>query len=514
MHPAMSRLTAVSALLLSVLVTPCALSTGVDSPATVPRFATVDLVFESASAYSAMSPFTNPFTEVTLVLDVRSPSGVRRSVAGFFDGDGRGGLRGRVFRARLGPDEPGVWSWRAHSNLAEFDGRRGRVRVADAGSGAFGHGPLVVTHGPRPRFAYADGTPVFLLGKFLDVDQEAPLRFSHTFFSDRMSEPDRERLFAHQRALGVNKINLYLANVGDYGGAAVMPWLGHPRLAWRSRFDLAFWRRVDAWVVRLGDAGIAAHFWFFADDSGFGRLSESERDLLVRYAMARLSAYPNSLFTVALEWQEGFTVEEIRHLGGQVQAANPWRRLVSVHSLDDKRGTPHNARLADESWVDFLDVQTGFVDARTIHEIGLHYRGFAGKPALLEEFSKGELNDVERAKTWAALTAAPAGIGTGTGIRAIANLITAVDLTALDPAPDLLRSGGGWAIAGDRQALIYLFAANSAELTERVKRFARARWFDPRDGAYKGSGFTPRAGAVPMRPDPRDWVLVLDRPVE
>jgi len=34
--------------------------------------------------------------------------------------------------------------------------------------------------------------------------------------------------------------------------------------------------------------------------------------LLIRYGMARLSAYPNTMFVLCLEWQEGWSSTEVR----------------------------------------------------------------------------------------------------------------------------------------------------------------------------------------------------------
>src|SRR6185436_2199893 len=98
-----------------------------------------------------------------------------------------------------------------------------------------------------------------------------------------------------------------------------------------ARFDLARWRLYELWVLELRRAGVVAHLWFFADDSGFGALPDAERKRLIRYGIARLSGYVNTLFTLALEWEEGWSTAEVDTHASYLQEKNPWKRLASVH---------------------------------------------------------------------------------------------------------------------------------------------------------------------------------------
>lgn len=60
---------------------------------------------------SSESP--NPFLDYRLTVTFTSPSGRTTDVPGFFAGDGNGGRRGQVWRARFAADEVGRWSYRA-----------------------------------------------------------------------------------------------------------------------------------------------------------------------------------------------------------------------------------------------------------------------------------------------------------------------------------------------------------------------------------------------------------------
>jgi hypothetical protein len=54
----------------------------------------------------------NPFDSYLLKIELMSPSGRKIIIDGFFDGDGKGGQHGKVWKARVCPDEAGLWSWK------------------------------------------------------------------------------------------------------------------------------------------------------------------------------------------------------------------------------------------------------------------------------------------------------------------------------------------------------------------------------------------------------------------
>ena len=73
--------------------------------------------------------------------------------------------------------------------------------------------------------------------------------------SERLGDGDREALLARHLGMRLNKIDVYLANRGDYGGVATTPWLGTAAANDKRRFDLARWRTYERWVERMRDAG-------------------------------------------------------------------------------------------------------------------------------------------------------------------------------------------------------------------------------------------------------------------
>ena len=118
--------------------------------------------------------------------------------------------------------------------------------------------------------------------------------------------------------------------------------------------DLSRWGTYDGYVRTFKDNEMLAEMWFFADDSNFGSLPLDDQQRLIRYGMARTSAFSNTMYVLALEWQEGFSETRINQLGSFAAAHNPWERALSVHSLNGS-----NWEFAGQEWPTFVATQVG-----------------------------------------------------------------------------------------------------------------------------------------------------------
>ena len=472
----------------------------------IPRFETAEIALLANQAFDARQGEPNPFTEIELTADVTSPSGKVYKVDGFFDGDGQGGAAGKVFKLRVFADEAGTWTWRTSSNRPDLHGRTGSFACSGTLPGVFSTGPVVVDPERPRRFRQREGGPVFLLGKFLDEAAPPPLQYSHTMFSEELTDADREALLARHLGMGLNKINVYLANKGDYGAVSTTPWVGTAARNDKERFDLGRWHLYERWVRRMRDAGFVAQLWFFADDSGFGDLPEEDRKRLIHYGMARLSGYANTMFTLALEWQEGWTVTEVTEHLRYLHHHNPWDRLASAHGLTGPWELP------DSPWTDYIDLQAGNeVAADTVYSLGLSQRQLAEKPLIQEEHGLGSEDLAHRRKSWAALASGAAGLGTGGFLKPLSRFTGAVPVERLEPAPALVVSGEAWAMADPGRLYVAYLAGGEvrldlAGLTGRLT----AEWFDPRQGTFQ-EGSEMQGGAVRSvsPPEDGDWVLLL-----
>jgi hypothetical protein len=287
------------------------------------------------------------------------------------------------------------------------------------------------------------------------------------------------------------------------------PWVGTATSNDKTRFDLARWRMFDQWMVKMRDSGVVSHLWFFADDSGFGDLSDAVRQRLFKYAMARLSGYVNTMFVVALEWQEGWSTTEVTGAANFIQQNNPWARLVSVH------GVPGNFSFATALWADYMDIQAGnSVTHPALNKSTLTNRALAIKPVLQEEHGMGQEDTIHRQRAWAAFTGGAAGVGTGGYLKYLVSFTQAVPFQLMDPDQTLVLSGGAYALAQKGSAYVfYLHSGGTVKVDLRVAIGTfTAQWYDPRTGAWKAATAA-TGGSTPSYTVPAsgDWVLYLHK---
>lgn len=458
---------------------------------------------------TASSRPANPFTVIQLTARVTAPDGRVLAVDGFHDGDGRGGQEGNIWKLRLTPDQSGIWQWATTSNDPFLDGQSGQFECFSSTA----PGPV----GAAGRYFFrSDGQPLYLLGNFLDRAAQDREEFSHTLLSETITPANRQNMIRRHREFHrANKMNVYLANRGDYGGISTTPWRGSSSSNDKSRFDLERWRMYDEIVAQLRDEGMVCELWFFADDSNFGNLPTSDRQRLIRYSMARLSPYSHTMFVLALEWQEGWSAAEVRTDAGFTQDHNPWDRLVSVH------GTTGDFTFPQEAWADFMATQSG--NSITPGPNNAHTRtnrNLAAKPLIVEEFGilEAPTDDRLRGNLWAAFCGGAAGSGTGSELSRLRRFIATTGVRFWRMEPDNSLASHGFVLADQgREYVVYVEDGQTFTLQLAPGNY-QAAWFNPR-GSDGDAGLIPRGQILGgersfMPPDPNDWVLYVAIPPE
>jgi hypothetical protein len=467
----------------------------------------------------------NPFDVYLLKIELESPDGRKIVLDGFFDGDGDGGQDGRVWKVRICPNEVGIWNWRTipgdhrDSGLLGLTGRFECIESNNPGG--------IIQDGKFFRFQ--EGGHVFLQGNFLDFVDGLPS--THVFMSEMITDTVRSEILTRQRDFhNANKINVYFANKGDYGGISTTPWVKTEFGYDLSRMDIAAWARFDQYIIDIKNAGMLAELWFFADDSGFGGFSQADKNRLFRYGMARSSAFNHTLFVIALEWQEGWSLESIRTSGRFIQNHNPWQRLLSVHSLPDKAPDSimsffymlykkifNDIRYSREPWVSFIASQAGNgAIPKQVNSLAVDISSTETIPHISEEFGilKKDGDLMLMRNMWANFCGGASGGGTGDYIDNFMRFlkISSIPFQRMQPMNSLIEHGGETTFCLAEIGHHYLIYSTSGHFALNVLgNSLKGFWFNPRSRNVS-LDFTFRVSPgkslfEPPNSGHKDWVL-------
>ena len=477
----------------------------------VGKYRTHQLVFTADG-----SP-ANPFDTYLLKLEITDPAGKKFVIDGFFDGDGSGGQNGKIWKARITPYSTGTWFWRTVDGDAPdsgLNGLSGQFLCVESGD----KGGVI---GTGQHFQFQDGEFVYLQGDFLDgggglTQSNGPPYSTHVYMSENVSNSIRNTMIDRQRNFhAVNKMNVYFANDGDYGGnVPVTPWAGSQSSNDKNTMNLARWKLYDSYIQRFQDNKIFAEMWFFADDSKFGGLPKADKHRLIRYALARTSAFSHSLYVIALEWAETWSQSAVTEAGNFFQAHNPWKRIVSVHNHTDWA-------FSGESWPSFIATQVGnSATPQTVNAFATTMRNTESLPHLSEEYGLHDDNATSgllatfREKSWANFLGGAAGGGTGYDHKALLGFISQsrAPFQQMSAANNLVSNSGEspYALADVGHHYIVYNQSGSFSLTVSGNGLV-GRWFDPRNpNATLGNSFNVPSGTqtfTPPNSTSEDWVL-------
>jgi hypothetical protein len=341
-------------------------------------FAAVAAIAMAASATAGASPqttrlyemvevsmindasFDNPFVDTELRLDVTAPKdrklGSRFRWYGFHDGDGKGGQKGNVWKFRLLMDCRGTWKvtagfYKPGTNTTNGARKTFTYKVSDKRIHPHEHGHVRIDPRNPMRFAFDDGTPwvPFSIHSSLLLDREDP-KVSHQWI-DKHAELGVNTLAARfsSNADAMQERNQYHWLKSD--GSRAASWPGYDGFDY-SRFDVASYHHNEKILDHAQARGIKLFIWFGItglngqydtpgplDHTADGELGPLQR-LHIRYQLARWAPYTSWWhWTVASEWEEtrnrkGGKQIHVNH-AKMLVAENPWRMLISNHSLGD-----------------------------------------------------------------------------------------------------------------------------------------------------------------------------------
>jgi hypothetical protein len=318
----------------------------------------------------------NPFFDVRLQVVFLGPSKQRFVVPGFFDGDGRGGPKGRVWRVRFSPETPGTWRYEA----AFRTGPGVAIQVEAVAGQSLALPDLAGSFVVSPRDADAPGflkwgrlryvgkhylkfhdgpywirggtdEPEDFLG-YAGFDRTPPKhRFAAHVDDWRAGDPDwgggkGRAIIGALNSLAkqhVNSIYFMTMNVGG-DGKDVWPWIGPIERRGSSKndhrhFDTAKLRQWEIVFDHAERLGIFLHLVLSESETANKRELDAgelgpDRKLYYREMIARFGHHLALQWNLCEEYNLNFNFgpERIRAFADFIRAVDPYDHPITVHS--------------------------------------------------------------------------------------------------------------------------------------------------------------------------------------
>ena len=265
--------------------------------------------------------YQNPFNDVQLQGRFTSKDQAV-GVTGFYDGND-------TWRIRFMPEHQGSWTFTTVSNDPELSGQSGSFHVLAPSHG--NHGPVRVAK--TFHFAYADGTPYFLLGTTLynwlnrdEVLQEETLK---TLAKNPFT---KIRFGLFPKWYEFNRVE-----------PTTYPYVETAPLKFDlDRFNPEFFQHVEKRLVDLQRLGIQADIILFHpyDHLGFATMDGQHDDAYIRYVAARFSAFQNVWWTMANEYDlfdptmtPGQKTKDWDRMFQVLEESDPYAHLRGIHNI-------------------------------------------------------------------------------------------------------------------------------------------------------------------------------------
>ena len=462
----------------------------------------------------------NPFTDAELNTEFWSPSGRKINFYGFFDGDGRGGNKGNIWKFRFMPDEVGQWRYKA----AFGDGRIAEEGRFDVVENESCKGPIRADANNPRWIRQADGPPFFLkcylkLRNFQTED-------------DKWKVEDQELLTARgynclfANGLPVRKYNDELARWPH-----TFIWQSDGGRINYAKYDLKSWRRIEEEVTFLGEQGVVVFLFdgFFGGNNKPDISKIPNKEKYIKYVLSRLAPFWNITWNLGFEWQEFLSFHQVVYFASLIKEMDPWQHMLSVHGL------PGNFPFCNAKWADYVNLQTKMVTKVTpqiLEDLNRFIiENYCGKPIFASEvlwernkYTPDLDGEGIRKAGWSILMAGgffayadhshPKGQGHGDGQIYVQHMFKFMEETRfwkMTPHNELVSKGNFCLADPGKEYVVY--APNGGEvtvdLTGSEKEF-KCFFFNPRNGRHEKrksiqGGKNIRFDAA----DEMDWVIHL-----
>ena len=220
-------------------------------PPFVPTHTEHELVFLSSSSRE------NPYTDISLRATFEGPTRTIR-IDGFWDG-------GALYKVRVLPTEPGLWSWRVSSNDASLDGKAGTfVAVASTSPGYVRVSPTL----PYTFEWAGTGEPFFFLGDTI----------WHMYYNLRFLDGTFQRLIDDRAAQHFNYAHGVVHDFLASEGGPIYRVQDHDREMFDTDWlNPDYFRLIDHKIDYMNARGMVAGLFFSWGNEGYQEYETPEQ---------------------------------------------------------------------------------------------------------------------------------------------------------------------------------------------------------------------------------------------
>ena len=278
-------------------------------------------------------------------------SGEIMDIPGFYDGDNR-------WLLRFSPPKTGGWSYKTISDHPKLFGKEGSIVVSPSPK-PDEHGPVIIPKDNRTQFAYADGTPYFLLA--FEIDWLFALDWDNPDDIPKSKEIIDE-IADHGFNQAVMNVYAYDANWGErdkirpehnYANPTVFPFGGTNEDPDYSQLNIPFFQHLDRVMAYLDEREVVSHLMIYVwnKNVNWPEASSEADNMYFDYVVKRYQAYPNLIWDISKE-ALGYGRNDMNYITERIdrlRRLDGHKRLLSVHDYGYCSNFPGK--------VDFISIQ-------------------------------------------------------------------------------------------------------------------------------------------------------------
>ena len=353
--------------------------------------------------FNAINHYDKPWSQVNLFADFTGPDGLKFHVHGFWDG-------GDVWAIRFSPTAPGAWSYRVACNVDDvgLQNHTGEFNVSPPpdGNPLYRHGGFLAVASDRHYLTYSDGTPFFWLGDTWWFCPSSLVPFNH---SDHAGTPSMYKALVNKR----KSQGFTIAQMAFIGSLGVHQDVSSfMNLLKGGKFDIAYWRKVDAYIQYANNAGIIPAIILDWHYLALPTYSLEQWKFLWHYFVARYGAYGVTWLVCGEYNTPHADVSQVLDIGAYIKERDPYKRAMSVYPWW-YAGDKHQAW--SQPWYDFIMLQGGHQNSPgTVPPTYIYTQGWNyGKPVIegeaRYEFIRSFKTSDTRRAAWHAIQAGCCG---------------------------------------------------------------------------------------------------------